>query len=103
MSSPALSGVRARLLLLVLLSLAPALWLMFVTASEQRRLALDEARTVARRIAETVASDQTRTIEGAELQLRTIARLPEVHALDGPACARGFADWLAANPIYADL
>lgn len=61
------SSLRARLLLLVLLAVIPALGLILYTAAEQRRAAAGEAQANALRLARSVSSGQDDLILDFEL------------------------------------
>ncbi len=98
-----LSGLRVRLLLLVLLAVLPALALMLYTASEQRRLTAVEARQDVVRLTHLIASDQLQFIEGIRQLLTALAAMPEVRRRDAPACSAVFARLLKQYPRYANL
>lgn len=95
--------LRARLLLLVLLALLPALGLTFYTGWEQRRQAVREVQTDALQLAEIASTDYERLIEGARQLLGGLARVPEVRTHDSRACSRLFADLLTQYRAYANL
>lgn len=78
------SSLRARLLLLVLLAVIPALGLILYTAAEQRRSAALEAQANALRLARSVSSSQDDLIEGARQLLTALAQVPMVRG-DNPA------------------
>ncbi|OGL19952.1 MAG: hypothetical protein A3K12_02675 [Candidatus Rokubacteria bacterium RIFCSPLOWO2_12_FULL_71_19] len=103
MSRIALSSLRSRLLLLVLLALVPALALILVTAWEQRQLAAAEAEESALRLARLAASDQERLIEGARALLIGLAQLPDVQAPAAGACSAQAAAIHRRFPVYTNL
>ncbi len=97
------SSLRARLLLLVLLAIIPALGLIIYTAAEMRRSASVAAQTNALRLAQSVASSQDDLFEGARQLLTALAQLPEVRKRDSKACNTLFADLLKQYPLYTTL
>jgi len=82
-----LSSLRARLLLLVLLAIIPALGLILYTASAQRRTAAVEVEENALRLAQFAAANQGRASEGARQLLIALAQLPEVREGDSAECS----------------
>ncbi|MBI4489190.1 MAG: hypothetical protein HY694_08905, partial [Deltaproteobacteria bacterium] len=97
------SSLRARLMLLVLLAVIPALGLVLYTAAEQRRSAAVEAQEGALRLARLASSDQEQFIEGARQLLVSLAQLPHVRQRDSGACDALFANLLKQYPLYATL
>ncbi|HSK09354.1 MAG TPA: PAS domain S-box protein [Vicinamibacterales bacterium] len=89
MSRPFVSGLRGRLLLLIVLATLPAFALTFLTGwlDRQRQRAAVAEDTV--RLARQVASDQERTIDGTRQILSDLAQVPEVRAGD-PVRSRTF-------------
>lgn len=87
MAALGFSGLRV-LLLLVLLALLPAAGLVVFTAWEERQRATAEVQQNARQLAQLLAADQDRLIEGARQLLIGLARLPEVRGGDRAACDR---------------
>jgi len=98
-----LSSLRARLLLLVLLAVLPAVGLTLYTAWEQRRQAAVVAQKEALTLAESASADHERLIEGARQLLVGLARLPEVRKRDARSCSALFADLLNQYRMYANI
>ncbi len=96
-------SLRVRLILLVLLATIPALGLILYTGLEQRRLATEEIRETALRLARFVSSDQTRMIQGTRQLLVGLSELPEVRTRNDRFCSALFADLLKLQPLYANL
>ncbi|MBI3029234.1 MAG: PAS domain S-box protein [Candidatus Rokubacteria bacterium] len=103
MTTVNVSGLRVRLLLLVLLAILPASGLILYTVWEQRRQATMEAQEKALQLATVVSTDHERWIEAARQLLTGLARLPEVRRGDSRACSRLFADLLSQYRVYANL
>lgn len=98
-----ISGLRARLILLVLLAVIPALLLIFYTASEQRRLATLDAQSDVVWLTRLVAADQERLINDTRQLLLTLTHLSEVRRRDTTSCSNFFSSLLAEYPQYANL
>ncbi|MBI1824193.1 MAG: EAL domain-containing protein [Nitrospirae bacterium] len=96
-------SLRVLLLLLVFFSVAPALGLIFYTASEQRRFATIQAQENALQLARLASSHHDGVIEAAHQLLAALARLSEVRNGNATACDRILADLLKQYPIYANF
>jgi diguanylate cyclase (GGDEF)-like protein len=103
MSRLRLSSLRYRLLLLVLLAALPALALVFSTADEQQRQALQRAEEEALRVARVAASDQARLIAGARSLLTGLAQLSDVQMHNARSCSSLFAEVQRRFPLYANV
>ena len=97
------SSLRVRLLLLVLLAVAPALGMILYTAREQRRLATLQVQHNMLQLSRLAASHQDDLIEGARQLLVTLARLPQVRGATPAACRALFADLLKQHQGYSNL
>ena len=73
------SGLRLRLLLLVLLAVVAALGPVMFTFVEQRRLAVEDARDDARRLARVAAAEHAQLIDGARQLLVGLAHVDRVY------------------------
>jgi signal transduction histidine kinase len=98
-----LASVRARLLLLVLLAVIPALVLALYTNLEERQLRKASVLEDAMRLSRLVSADHERLIEDARRLLVNLARLPAVRDHNRPACNALFADLLTRQSSYANL
>lgn len=85
-------SLRFRLVLLVALATLPALGFLFVTASQQRTIALESAQLQANRLVALVATEQRGVIGGSQQLLTILARLPETRVSDPADCALLTAD-----------
>jgi len=97
------SGLRVRLLLLVLLAVIPALGLTLYTNLEERQLRKALVQEHALRLSRIVSSDHERLIEDARKLLAALARLPGVREGKRVACGTLFADLLTRHSSYANL
>src|SRR5262245_50592265 len=98
-----LASVRARLLLLVLLAVIPALVLTLYTNFEERQLRKEQVQQQAMRLSRLVSADHERLIEDARRLLVNLARLPAVRAHNRTACNALLADLLAQHSSYANF
>jgi len=103
MKWPAVSSLRVRLLLLVLVALIPARGLGIYMTWEMRQAARTEALQDAMRLARITSTAGERLIEGAHQILTVLARLPEVRRRDGAVCSKLFADLLKPYPHFSNL
>jgi signal transduction histidine kinase len=103
MARLSLTSVRARLLLLVLLAVIPALGLTLYTNLEERQLRKVQVQEQAMRLSRLVSADYERLIEDARQLLVTLAELPAVRDRNPAACNTLFADLLARRSSYANL
>ena len=97
------TGLRARLLALVLLAGLPALVVTFYTAAEQRRNAALDVQKNALRIARLASAGQERLIEGARQLLVIMSHLPSVRADDPAAANAMLSNLLEQYPLYLNF
>jgi len=102
-ASEKLSGLRARMLLLALLALVPALLYTVSLIVEQRRMATAAAETQALRLSRLVAARYESLTEGAAQVLETLAQLPVIADARSPECNQVLAERLAGYQSYANL
>ena len=103
MAKLSLTSLRARLLLLVLLAVIPALGLTLYTNLEERQLRKAQVQEQAMRLSRLVSADHERLIEAARQLLVTLERLPAVRDRNRAACNALFADLLTQHSSYANL
>jgi signal transduction histidine kinase len=96
-------SLRTRLLLLILLAVAPLLAVMLFNAAEQRAVGAAQAQADALRLARVSAKRHEQLIEGARQTLIVLSQLPAVRNHDMPACNVLFGDLLRQYPSYANL
>lgn len=94
------TGLRVRLLLLVLGAVVPVLGLTVYTNTELRRLAADHAEAEALRLVRIAASDQQDSIHDTRQLLFALAQLPELVEEDPVACSALLAGLLNQYPQY---
>jgi len=97
------ASVRARLLLLVLLAILPALAFALYTGLQHRQMAAAQAQQEALRLARVAASEHERLIEGVRQLLVTLSAMPSVRTHDASACSAFFADLLKRYTRYANF
>lgn len=97
------SSLRVRLLLLVLLAVAPALGLMVYTTVKWRHHEAAEVQADALRMARLVSAHQAGLIEGAQQLLIGLARLPAVRQRDPAGCSGIFFALWKQSTRYANL
>ncbi|MBI2090011.1 MAG: hypothetical protein HYT78_14950 [Deltaproteobacteria bacterium] len=97
------SGLRSRLIFLVLLSIVPLIGLLIYTAVEHRQHSIAEAQRNALRLANEIADSHGQIIESARHLLIGLAQLPEVLDHNSRACDTRFATILQRLPHYTVL
>jgi signal transduction histidine kinase len=97
------ASLRARLSLVVLLAILPAMGLILYTAWDQRRLASDEVRGNALRLVRLAASNQERSIAAVREVLVALAHIHEVHGGDRAACARLLTRLMKQYPDFLNF
>src|SRR3989304_3730080 len=86
------SSLRARLILLVLLALLPAMVILFYNAAETRNREAIRVRADVLTLSRLAASQQEQVIESARQVLISLAQLPEVRRGDPEACGARLAE-----------
>jgi two-component sensor histidine kinase len=84
-------GLSGRLILLVAASLIPMIAIQAYTQFDLRRAREDELRTNVLQMAQRVASEEQRVIEGIRQLLETLVELKEIRSGDAQGCASLFA------------
>ena len=97
------SSIRGRLILLVLLSVLPAMGLWSVFWLQERQRALDFAGEEARQLVAGAMDIQEHMAIGTRQMLMTLAQLPEVRERSAAACSATFARLLKENSYYANI
>jgi signal transduction histidine kinase/HAMP domain-containing protein len=97
-----LSGLRPRLLLLVLLAVVPATLIMIVAAYTWRERLRAEAQDDLLATVHLLADSQQQRLQGVRDVLVGVAHLPELIGADA-ACTRRLAELAASYPLYTGL
>src|SRR5262252_3475989 len=97
------ASLRARLLLLVLLAVIPALVLALYTNLEERQLRKALVQEDAMRLSRLVSAGYERLIEDARQLVVSLARLPAVRDRNRAACNAVFTDLLTQHSSYVNL
>ena len=98
-----MSGIRARLLLLVLLAIGPFFMFTIYQGIEERKRAATRERVDARRLVLLFAAEHKRVVADARQILFVLAQSPAVRHADAAACTRMFGDILVASAHYGNL
>jgi signal transduction histidine kinase len=95
--------LRARLVLLVLLAVIPALILTLYTGIAQKQRAAEQANREFLNVMKLTAAEQERMIDGARQLLGVLVHLPEVRSLEPTLCDPLLSKLLKQNPLYANF
>jgi PAS domain S-box-containing protein len=96
-------GLRGRLILLVFISIVPALVLILHNAKRDRDVSAGRIQEDARRIVEIAASRQARFIGSARQLLAVLAEVPEAASGDPDACNRFVKGLTDRYSVYVNL
>ncbi len=97
------ASLRARLLVLVLLTLLPVLTIFAYTGLEQRREAANDAREHAELLARLVANDYRRFLDEGRQRLALLATVPQVTGADPGLCQAMLARFLKGDARFANF
>jgi len=97
------SGLRARLVLLVLVAVLPALGLAVHAGIEERRAAGARVRDDTLLLTRLASANHERLVELTGHFLATLTQLPEIRQGAGSACDALLARLIHQHPIYADI
>ena len=96
------TSLRARLLLLVVLAMAPMVAMTVATGMRERAHAIDAARENLQRLANLAAANEAKSIDGAMQILRDLSSVPTV-LKDRDGCGQLMADILSKNSDYVNF
>ncbi len=99
----ALTGLQARLLVLVLLATLPVLAIIVNTGIAQHRIAAREIHAAAERLAHLAAREHGRVILDGRQLLTALAEIPAVRNAQPGACRRLLARFLARDARFANI
>mgnify|MGYP002336074658 CR=1 FL=1 len=97
------TGLRARLLLLVLAAVIPAFGLIGYTAIAQRQEAAQNAEKDAMNLVRLAAREQSQLIASTRQLLVSLAQLPAIRAPGDATCSRVLAELLRPYPYYTNF
>ena len=98
-----LKSIRAQLLIVVLVSIIPALGIILYSGFESRREAVKEAEQSAMAVLHGLAAENERVEEGTRQLLMTLAQVPDIQNFDSAGGSRLLEKLLIQNLIYANL
>ncbi len=97
------SRLHIRLLMLSALILLPIMLLTFYTASEQRNISSDAARSNVLVLTQNVSTYYEQLVRSGEQLITALAQIPAVRDQDGAACTALFAQLLAQFEYYTNI
>ncbi|WP_373986756.1 ATP-binding protein [Duganella sp. BuS-21] len=97
-----LNSLRSRLVLLVLLAIAPITVMTFVNGARERTHAVETAEDNLQRLTNLAAANEAQSIAGARQMLRDLASIPDLLG-DQAQCSRLLANIQRQNPDYVNL
>jgi diguanylate cyclase (GGDEF)-like protein/PAS domain S-box-containing protein len=103
MAGPPFSGLRARLVLLVLVAVLPALGLAVHAGIEERGAARDRVREDTLLLTRLASANHERLVGLTEQFLATLTQVPELRRPVSGRCETLLGRLLAQHPIYAEL
>ncbi|MBI3547065.1 MAG: EAL domain-containing protein [Gammaproteobacteria bacterium] len=103
MKSSALSSLRARLLVLVLLAAIPALAMIVHTGLEQRKQAQAMVVSRAQQIVDLASKNQQQLIQETRQLMMVLAQVPPIRNGDGSVCGNFLVGLLKEHPRYANF
>lgn len=104
MLHPRLSGLRMRLLLVVLVAVLPAAGVILYGALADRTHRIEMANAEAMRLTRFAAAEQKQIFTATHQLLASLAKLPEIRDFSAPAaCSRLLSDVHEVNLSYASL
>lgn len=98
-----LSSLRARLILLVLFALTPAIVILILNAAEHRAREAEKAKAQVFSLSQLAALQQDQVLESARQVLISLAAVPEVRGDDPGACTTKLAKLSAEYERYSGL
>ncbi len=98
-----LSSITRKLILLVLLSVLPAMIILLYSGMEQRRQSIEQAKTEMLLLAHNMAEAQHDMSLSVRQVLSTLSLLPEIQSFDIPGCSKLIKAVLLNNPDYLNI
>ena len=103
MRFPFFNTIRNRLLLLVLISVLPALGIIIYSGLDRSSLEIEDAKSDALEVVRSLAYEHERVMESTRQFLMTLARIPDIRNLNGMASGRLLEGLLRQNPLYGEI
>jgi signal transduction histidine kinase len=97
-----LNSLRSRLVLLVLLAIAPITVMTLINGQRERDHAVETAQENLQRLTNLAAANEAQLVAGARQMLRDMAGVPSLTG-DPEQCSRLLANILRQNPDYSNL
>ncbi|TWI69672.1 signal transduction histidine kinase [Pseudoduganella lurida] len=97
-----LNSLRGRLMLLVVLAIAPMAAMTVLSGMREREHAIDVARENLQRLANLAAANEAQSLEGARQILRDLSSIPDILG-NQQGCSTLLADILAKNADYVNF
>jgi len=97
------SGLRFRLLVLVVVTCTPLVALVLHTAGEDRRRAIAHLREKAQSLQQSARHDEQQVIDSTRQLLLAFSESTSVHSLNARRCKKAVAELFASYPRYANL
>jgi two-component system cell cycle sensor histidine kinase/response regulator CckA len=98
-----LRTIRTHLLLLVLISVLPALGIIIYSGFRERSQAVSTAKADALQVVKNFSNDHERAVESARQFLMTLARVPDIRNMNAAASNDLLSQLLKQNPLYSTL
>jgi diguanylate cyclase (GGDEF)-like protein/PAS domain S-box-containing protein len=95
--------IRSHLLLLVLISVLPALGIIIYSGVDRSFHDIEEAKSDALQVVKNFSFDHERAVESTRQLLMTLAKIPDIKNLDMPASNKLLSELLKQNPQYGTL
>ncbi len=103
MRFPLFKTIRSRLLLLVLISVLPALGIIIYSGLDRSSREIEDAKSDALEAVRSLAYEHERVIGSTRQFLATLAKIPEIQSLNMKACDRLLEGLLKQNPLYGEI
>lgn len=103
MTRISVTSLRARLMMLVIISVVPALLLTLSNGLVFHQLTADDTRREMLQLARLAASEQDLLVEGTRQLLVVLAQLPAVRGRDEAACNTLFGRLRESYPMYSNI
>ena len=94
------STIRARLILLILIALVPAVSLAVFHALEQRRLLVENTQLQLTSLVKAKSEDLLQKIRATQSVLKAMGEVPDLREAKQPSCAHLFKSMLESGPAY---